>query len=338
MSTEMELLGLLSVYKLRNCRVLITGGAGLVGSFIADQLIDEGVKEIVLLDNFVRGSEKNIEKALSSGIVTMVEGDIRDIEHLNVLFENVDYCFHMAALRITRCAENPREALEVMFVGTFNVIEACIRNQVKKIVAASSASIYGQAESFPTHENHHPYNNRTLYGAAKTANELMLRAFHDMNKLHYVAMRYFNVFGPRMDTEGKYTEVLIRWYYLIKQGKPPIIFGDGGHSMDFVFVEDVARANILGLKSEVTNEVFNVASQVETSLEELCYALLKAMKSDLKPEYLPLPSERKSVEVVRRLADTTKAKEMIGFEAKVSLDDGLARLVNWLDGMEAGLR
>ena len=337
MSTEMELLELLSVYTLRNSRVLITGGAGFVGSFIADHLIAEGVKEIILLDNFVRGSKNNIEKALSSGIVTLVDGDIRDIELLYVLLENVDYCFHMAALRITRCSENPREALEVMFSGTFNVIEACIRHQVRKIVVASSASIYGQAEMFPTHENHHPYNNRTLYGAAKTANELMLRAFHDMNKLDYVAMRYFNIFGPRMDTEGKYTEVLIRWYYLIKQGKPPLIFGDGRQSMDFVFVEDVARANILGLKSEVTNEVFNVGNQVETSLEELCYALLKAMKSDLKPKYLPLPPERKSVEVRRRLADMSKAKEMIGFEAKVSLDDGLTRLVNWLDGLEVDL-
>ena len=325
------------MHNLKNSRVLITGGAGFVGSFIADLLVDEGVKEIILLDNFVRGSKKNVEKALSSGIVTLVEGDICDIELLNALFENVEYCFHMAALRITRCAENPREALEVMFDGTFNVIEACIQHQVKKIVAASSASIYGQAEIFPIHENHHPYNNRTLYGAAKTANELMLRAFHDMNKLDYVAMRYFNVFGPRMDTEGKYTEVLIRWYHLIKQGKPPLIFGDGDQSMDFVFVEDVARSNILALKSDVTDEIFNVASQVETSLKELCHALLKAMKSDLKPEFLPLPPERKAVEVKRRLADTTKAKEMIGFEATVSLEDGLKSLVNWLDGLEVGL-
>ena len=325
------------MHKFRNSCVLITGGAGFVGSFIADQLIEEGLKEIILLDNFARGSRKNVEKALSSGHVTLVEGDIRDIELLNALFENVDYCFHMAALRITRCAENPREALEVMFNGTYNVIEACIRHQVKKTVAASSASIYGQAEIFPTHENHHPYNNRTLYGAAKTANELMFRAFHDMSKLDYVAMRYFNIFGPRMDTEGKYTEVLIRWYYLIKQGKSPVIFGDGGQSMDFVFVEDVARANILALKSDVTDETFNVASQIETSLEELCHALLKVMESDLRPKYLPLPPERKAVEVGRRFANTTKAKKMIGFKATVSLDEGLKRLVNWLDGLEVGL-
>jgi len=319
---------------LKDCRVLITGGAGLVGSFIADQLIDQGVEEIILLDNLVRGSRRNIDQALSSGKAKLIEGDIRDLDLLDACFEHIDYCFHMAALRITRCAENPREALEVMFGGTFNVIEACVRHRVKKIVAASSASIYGQADSFPTHESHHPYSNRTLYGAAKTGNELMLRAFHAMNGLDYIAMRYFNIFGPRMDMEGKYTEVLINWYYLIKEGKRPLIFGDGSQTMDFVYVEDVARANILALASDVTDEVFNVASQVETSLEDLCNALLKAMESDLKPKFVPLPSTRNAVEVKRRLADTTKAKQMIGFEATLSLDQGLERLVKWLDTLE----
>ena len=319
---------------LKSCRVLITGGAGFVGSFIADQLIEQGVEEIILLDNLVRGSKRNIDKAVSSGKAKLVQGDIRDLDLLDASFVNIDYCFHMAALRITRCAENPREAFEVMFGGTFNVIEACIRHRVKKLVAASSASIYGQADSFPTHESHHPYSNRTLYGAAKIGNELMLRAFHAMNGLDYTAMRYFNIFGPRMDMEGKYTEVLIRWYYLIKQGKRPLIFGDGSQTMDFVYIEDVARANILALASDVTDEVFNVASQVETSLEELCNALLKAMESDLEPKFMPLPSKRKAVEVQRRLADTTKAKQIIGFEPTVSLDQGLERLVKWLDNQE----
>jgi UDP-glucose 4-epimerase len=149
--------------------------------------------------------------------------------------------------------------------------------------------------------------------------------------MDYAAMRYFNIYGPRMDTEGKYTEVLIRWYYLIKQGKQPLIFGDGKQTMDFIFVEDIARANILAMKSDATDEVFNIASGVETTLEKLCFSLLEAMGSDTKPKYVPLPEERKKVEVTRRLADTTKAKEMIGFEAEISLKDGLKRLVNWLD-------
>lgn len=316
---------------LTNSRILITGGAGFVGSHIADQLLKENIEKIVILDNMIRGSKENIEKALKSGKVTFVEGDIRDIKLLNHLFEGIDYCFHMAALRITRCAENPREGLEVMLNGTFNVIEACVKHNVKKLVAASSASVYGTADSFPTKESHHPYNNHTFYGAAKMANELMYRSFKDMYDMDYAAMRYFNIYGPRMDREGKYTEVLIRWYYLIKQGKQPLIFGDGKQTMDFIFVEDIARANILAMKSDATDQVFNVASGVETTLEELCFSLLKAMESDIEPKYVPLPEERKKVEVRRRLAETTKAQKMIGFDAKISLQDGLKRLVNWLD-------
>jgi len=313
-------------------RILITGGAGFVGSHITDALLErEGVREVVLLDNLVRGSRRNVEQALSSGRVRLVEGDIRNRALLDDLLPGVDYVFHMAALRITRCAENPREALEVMYDGAFNVVEACVRHKVKKLVAASSASIYGTADLFPTREDHHPYNNRTLYGAAKMANELMYRAFNDMYGLPYVALRYFNIYGPRMDTEGKYTEVLIRWYRLIKKGEAPLIFGEGDQTMDFVEVGDVARANVLALKAPVSDRVFNVASARETSLRQLCDALLKAMGSDLEPKHVPLPAERKAVEVRRRLADTRQARECLGFQAKLGLEEGLARLVRWLD-------
>jgi UDP-glucose 4-epimerase len=317
--------------ELNGSRILITGGAGFVGSHIADQLIQEGAHEVVLLDNMLRGSRRNIEDALRSGRARLVEGDIRDRALLEQLFPGVDYVFHMAALRITRCAENPREALEVMHDGAFNVVEACARHKVKKLVAASSASIYGTADHFPTREDHHPYNNRTLYGAAKMASELMYRAFNDMCGLPYVAMRYFNVYGPRMDTEGKYTEVLIRWYRLIKKGEPPLIFGEGDQSMDFVYVEDVARANVLAMKADVSDQVFNVACGRETSLRQLCDALLATMGSALEPKHVPLPAERKAVEVRRRLADTSKAAKLLGFEARVRLEEGLSRLVRWLD-------
>jgi UDP-glucose 4-epimerase len=316
---------------LSGSRVLITGGAGFIGSHVADQLLAQDVREIVLLDNMLRGSKHNVEHALRSGRVRLVEGDIRDRALLDQLFSGIDYVFHLAALRITRCAENPREALEVMFDGAFNVAEACVKHKVKKLVAASSASIYGTADSFPTREDHHPYNNRTLYGAAKMANELMYRSFNDMYGLPYTAMRYFNVYGPRMDTEGKYTEVLIRWYGLIKKGQPPLIFGEGDQTMDFVYVEDVARANVLAMKSDASDEVFNVACERETSLRALCDALLKVMGSRLEPKHVPLPAERKAVEVRRRLADASKARERIGFSAQVNLEEGLARLVRWLD-------
>ena len=317
---------------LAGSRILITGGAGFIGSHIADQLLaGEGVASVVLLDNMLRGTMRNIEAALGSGRASLVEGDIRDRALLDKLVAAADYVFHMAALRITRCAENPREALEVMFDGAFNVAEACAKHKVKKLVAASSASIYGTADLFPTKEDHHPYNNRTLYGAAKMANELTYRAFNDMYGMKYTAMRYFNVYGPRMDLEGKYTEVLIRWYGLIKKGQEPVIFGEGDQTMDFVYVEDIARANVLAMKSEASDQVFNVACQRETSLLQLCEAMLQTMGSSLKPRHVPLPAERKAVEVRRRLADTSKARELIGFTAQVSLEEGLSRLVKWLD-------
>jgi nucleoside-diphosphate-sugar epimerase len=320
------------MYDLQGSRVLITGGAGFIGSHIADQLLSgEGVREVVLLDNLLRGTPRNVEAALRTGRARLVEGDIRDRALVDRLVSEADCCFHMAALRITRCAEQPREALEVMYDGAFNIVEACAKHKIKKLVAASSASILGTADTFPTREDHHPYNNRTLYGAAKLANELMYRAFNDMYGLPYVALRFFNVYGPRMDTEGKYTEVLIRWYRLLKRNEPPLIFGAGDQTMDFVYVEDVARANVLAMKADASDEVFNVASQRETSLRQLCDALLAAMGSRLEPKHVPLPAERKAVEVWRRLADTSKAHRMLGFGARVSLDDGMHRLVRWLD-------
>jgi UDP-glucose 4-epimerase len=311
---------------MQNSRVLITGGAGLVGSFIADLLVKEEVAEIIILDNFTRGQLSNLAWAQANGPLVMVEGDIRDQKLLADIMQGVDIVFHQAAIRITQCAEEPRLALEVLANGTFNVLEAAVNAKVKKVIAASSASIYGMAEDFPTPESHHPYNNRTLYGAAKVFNEGLLRSFYDMYGLDYVALRYFNVYGPRMDIYGVYTEVLIRWMERIIAGQPPLIFGDGLQTMDFVYIEDIARANILAAKADVTDKVFNVASGVETSLNDLAYSLAKVMGSQLKPEYGP---ERKVNSVQRRLASIDKAKELLGFEAEVSLEEGLSRLVSW---------
>jgi UDP-glucose 4-epimerase len=307
-------------------RVLITGGAGLVGSHIADLLVREGNPEIIILDNFVRGRMENLSWAMANGRVRVVEGDIRDTSLLHQVMRGTDVVFHQAAIRITQCAEEPRLALEVLANGTFNVLEAAIAAKVRKVVAASSASVYGLAEEFPTTERQHPYNNRTMYGAAKTFNEGLLRSFNEMYGLDYVGLRYFNVYGPRMDIHGVYTEVLIRWMERIAVGKPPLILGDGTQTMDFVYIEDIARANMLAAKSAVSDEVFNVASGVETSLNELADGLLKVMGSNLRPEYGPA---RKVNAVPRRLAETTNALQKIGFEAEVSLEDGLRRLVAW---------
>lgn len=309
---------------LQHSRILITGGAGLIGSHIADWLVKEKVAEIIIFDNLVRGRRENLAWALANGPITIVEGDIRDRKLLAEALRGVDVVFHQAAIRITQCAEDPRLALEVLADGTFNVLEAAVQAGVKKVVAASSASVYGLAETFPTDERHHPYNNRTLYGAAKVFNEALLRSFHEMYGLDYVGLRYFNVYGPRMDIYGAYTEVFIRWMERIAAGQPPLIFGDGTQTMDFVYVDDIARANVLAAKADMTDEVCNIASGVETSLHDLARTLLKAMGSDLRPEYGP---ERKVNPVPRRLADVSKAQRLLGFEAQVPLEDGLRRLV-----------
>lgn len=307
-------------------RALITGGAGLIGSHIADQLTTAGLDEIVVLDNFSRGRLENLETAIRSGRITVVDGDIRDIALLNRTMEGIDIVFHQAAIRITRCAQEPRLALEVLADGTFNVIEAAMQRGVRKVVAASSASVYGLAEEFPTRENHHGYENRTIYGTAKLFNEGLLRSFHEMYGLDYIALRYFNVYGPRMDTFGAYTEVLIRWMERLASGKPCLIYGTGAETMDFIYVEDIARANILAAQSPVTDQVFNVASGIETSLNQLAAALGRVMNVSLAPEYAPA---RKVNAVPRRLADTCKAERQLGFKAQTSLDQGLHRLVEW---------
>jgi UDP-glucose 4-epimerase len=307
-------------------RCLVTGGAGTIGSTIVDQLVAAGCADVVVLDNFVRGRPENLAAARESGRVRVVDGDIRDGALVRSLLDGVDVVFHQAAIRITQCAEEPRLALQVLVDGTYEVVEAAAELGVRKVVAASSASVYGLAEEFPTPERHHPYANDTLYGAAKTFNEGLLRSFHATHGLDYVALRYFNVYGPRMDIHGLYTEVLIRWMERIESGRPPLILGDGAQTMDFVFTEDIARANLLAAEGDVTDEVFNIGSRTETSLRELAEALLRAMDADLGLEFGPA---RTVNAVTRRLADVSKAEERLGWKAEIGLDEGLRRLVRW---------
>jgi UDP-glucose 4-epimerase len=311
---------------LSGATVLVTGGAGTIGSTIVDQLLEAGVDHVDVLDNLVRGRPANLVDALGSGRVSLVVGDIRDQAIVDDVTRGKDLVFHQAAIRITQCAEEPRLALEVLVDGTFNVVDAAARHGVAKLIAASSASVYGQAESFPTPERHHHHNNDTLYGAAKSFGEGLLRSYRAMNGLDYVALRYFNVYGPRMDVHGLYTEVLVRWMERISDGKPPVIFGDGLATMDFVFTADVARANLLAAVGGQADGIYNVASGTETTLLGLAEALLQVMGSDLLVEHGP---HRAVNGVARRLADTTAAREDLGFDAEVELHEGLRQLVEW---------
>ena len=306
-------------------RCLVTGGAGFVGSTIVDQLLDAGAAEVIVLDNFVRGSWSNLASARDRGGVNVIEGDVCDAALVDDLTKGIDFIFHQAALRITRCAEVPREAVDVLINGSLNILESAVRHNVKKVVAASSASVYGEPSYLPMDERH-PFNNRTMYGAGKIACEQMLRAYYTTSGLPYVAFRYFNVYGPRMDIVGVYTEVLIRWLDAIEANRPPLIFGDGTQSMDFVFVGDVARANVIAAQSDVTDEVFNVGTGTQTSLNELCALLLKLTGSSLQPEYRDV---RKVANVQTRRAAVEKAAEQLDFRTTISLDDGLRELIRW---------
>jgi UDP-glucose 4-epimerase len=311
---------------LQGSRILVTGGAGTIGSTLVDQLLVAGAAEIVVLDNLVRGRKANLADAMGSGKVTLVEGDLRDRDLVHDVTKGKDIVCHQAAIRITQCAEEPRLALEVLVDGTFTVLEAAVASKVDKVVSASSASAYGLAEEFPTTERHHHHNNDTFYGAAKSFNQGMLKSFRAMYGLNYVGLLPFNVYGPRMDVHGVYTEVLVRWMERIAKGQPPLIFGDGLQTMDFVYTEDIARANIKAIQSDVVEGFYNVASGVETSLLDLAKALLRAMDSDLDVEFGPA---RQVNGVTRRLADTSAATRDFGFTAEVGLEDGLRRLVAW---------
>jgi UDP-glucose 4-epimerase len=314
---------------IRGSRCLVTGGAGFIGSTIVDQLIMAGAAEIIVLDDLSGGQMCNLPADhLSSEKVIFTVGDIRDRKLVRQLMGGMDYVFHQAAVKILRCIAEPRLALEVLAEGTYEVAEAAATAGVRKMVAASSASVYGLAESFPTNESHHPYDNETFYGAAKLFTEGMLRSLRATHGLDYAALRYFNVYGPRMDTHGAYTEVLPRWMDRISAELPPLIDGDGTNTRDFVYVCDVAEANLLAAESTVAG-AFNIGSGTETTLTELAQILLDVMGSDLKPEYGPV---RKADPVPRRLADISAAWEYLGWTPETDLRAGLRSLVSWRRG------
>lgn len=303
---------------------LVTGGAGFVGSHIVDLLVAKGAKEVIVFDNFIRGKKENLKNASDSGRVRIVDGDITNPAALAKAMKGVEYVFHQAALWLLECEEYPRKAVEINIIGTFNVCEAAVNAGIKKLIAASSSSVYGDGLYLPTDENH-PFNNYLFYGATKVADEQLCRAFYKKYGLDYVAFRYLNVYGPRMDFRGAYMMVIMNFLNKIEMGEAPIIFGDGSATLDLVFVEDVARANIMALESNITNEVFNVASGKETTLKELLDVILQLTGSVVQPMY----QSRDQNLVVRRWGSAEKARKVFGFEATTSLMDGLQKVIEW---------
>jgi UDP-glucose 4-epimerase len=312
--------------KIKDSVILVTGGAGFIGSYVIEELIPLQPKKIIIIDNMIRGGYPNMKNFINDPVVEFHNGDMRDLDLLEKCISGTDYVFHMAALRINSCAANPREGFEVMLQSTFEVASLCVKYKVKKVVYSSSASVYGLAQHFPTPETDNPYNNQTFYGAAKMWGEQLFRSFKFMYGLDYVALRYFNAYGPRMDTDGKYTEVMIKWLDCIRDGKNPLIFGDGSTTMDFVYVKDIAKSNIAALQADVTDEAFNIGNCEETSLKELLMVLLKVNNSTLKPEFR---AENSINPVSRRLADITKAKDLLRFTPTISLEQGMKELSEW---------
>ena len=318
--------------KIDGSRILVTGGCGLIGSTTIDLLLrDHHPERIVIFDNLVRGSLANVSGALGDPRVSLVEGDIRDVDAVHKVTKGMDAVIHMATLRITACAAEPREALGVMCDGSFNVLEAAQAAGVKKVVTASTASIYGMADSFPTREDHHPYNNRTWYGASKIMLEGLLRSFNDMYGLPYVALRYFNVYGPRMDIHGKYTEVLIRWMERIAAGQPPLIFGDGSQTMDFVYIDDVIDAWVEALHRPSTPSlVYNIGSGEPTTVRALLRDLINGcgLPGTHPIKELPAPPG----DQFGLFANCDRAAAELGWRARMPRAEGMTRMVEWATG------
>jgi UDP-glucose 4-epimerase len=312
------------MHDLTDSNVLVIGGAGFVGSHIVDQLLEEPVAKVTVLDNFVRGTHENLASAAEDERVRIVDGSVLDRELLDELMADAQYVFHLAALWLFECVHEPRKALEHNVVGTFNVIEAAQQAGVRKVVYSSSASVYGDALFTPMTEEH-PFNNRTMYGATKIAGEQFFRAFHEQHGLDYVGMRYMNVYGPRMDYKGTYVSVIMKVLDKIDAGEAPVIFGDGSQAYDFIHVGDVARCNILAMKSEATDANYNVGTGVKTTIKELVDALLEITASELEPEYRP----QEQMFVTHRVGSTEAAERDLGFVAELPYREGLESVVAW---------
>ncbi len=316
--------------KIENSKILVIGGAGFIGSHVVAELLASGVREVVIFDNFARGKHAHIKSLLRDPRCRVFAdgGDVRDTDILNQAMQGADGVIHLAAMWLLHCKDYPRTAFHVNVEGTFNVLEACVRNRVKRLVYSSSASVYGDAVEVPMTELH-PFNNRNFYGATKIAGEAMCRAFHDRYGLSYVGLRYMNVYGPHQDQTAAYTGVIPIMLNKIDANEEPVINGDGSQAYDFVYVEDVARCNVLALDAEANDEFYNVGSGVQTRISELCDTILRLKGSSLRVAYRPYSEDDARRMVQNRIGCPKKAARDLGFTNRYSLEQGLRKLIDW---------
>lgn len=318
------------MHSLKGSRCLVIGGAGFIGSFVVAELLKHDVAEVTVYDNFTRGKTDNLATQLADPRCRIfpLGGDIRDTDILDAAMAGVDYVFHLAAMWLLHCKDFPRTAFHVNIEGTYNVLEACVRNKVKKLVYSSSASVYGDAVEVPMTEEH-PFLNRNFYGATKIAGEAMATAYHDRYGLPVVGLRYMNVYGPGQDQHAAYTGVIPIMLNKIAANEPPVINGDGSQAYDFIYVEDVARCNLLALTSDVAHGYYNVGTEVQTTIRELCDAILRLKGSPLKVTYKPYSADDARQFVKNRIGSRGKAEKDLGFLYRYSLDEGLQKLIDW---------
>ena len=317
---------------LKGKRILVIGGAGFIGGFVVQELLKEPVKEVVIYDNFCRGKMENISDSLKDNRCSIFPygGDVRELDILDKAFDGVDCVFHLAAMWLLHCKDFPRTAFDVNIQGTFNVLEACVKHKVEKLIYSSSASVYGDAVEVPMTEEH-PFNNRNFYGATKIAGEAMCTAYNDRCDLNVIGLRYMNVYGPGQDQHAVYSGVVPIMLNKIDVNETPVINGDGSQAYDFIYVEDVARANIAAATSDTEFGFYNVGTEVQTTIKELCDTILDLKKSDLKVTYKPYSADDARQLVQNRIGSAMKAREEIGFSYKHSLRQGLQKLIDWRD-------
>lgn len=316
--------------KIENSKILVIGGAGFIGSFVVSELLKEDVAEVVVYDNFARGKQSYLEEQLKDPRCSLfpIGGDIREMDILNEAMKGKDYVISLAAMWLLHCKDFPRTAFDVNIAGTFNILEACVKNNIKKLIWSSSASVYGDAVELPMTEDH-PFNNKNFYGASKIAGEAMATAFNDRYGLEVIGLRYMNVYGPHQDQTAAYTGVVPIMLNKIEANESPVINGDGSQAYDFIYVEDVARCNIDALKSDTKFGMYNVGTEIQTSIKELCDTILDLKKSDLKVTYKPYSEDDARSLVQNRIGSRMKAEKELGFRYKYELRDGLKKLIEW---------